>query len=427
MQSIPKQSSQSWLDQAEKVIPGGVNSPVRAFNGVGGTPVFIDHAEGAYLYDVEGNRYIDYVGSWGPMIAGHAHPHVIDAVQNAASHGLSYGAPTPGEVTMAERLCELIPGMDQVRLVNSGTEATMSALRLARGATGRDKVIKFAGCYHGHGDSFLVEAGSGALTLGVPSSPGVPSVLADLTITLPYNNSEKVREVMAELGDEVAAIIVEPVAGNMNCILPDKGFLECLRECCDTHGSVLIFDEVMTGFRIALGGAQEVFGVSADLVTYGKVIGGGMPLGAFGGKRGLMQKIAPAGPVYQAGTLSGNPVAVAAGMANLDLIMVDGFYTELTAKAQALVKGFDTVAVEKGLPFSSVSIGGMFGIFFSDEETVSSFEQVMACDLERFKQFFHSMLSSGYYFAPSAYEAGFISQAHSDEDIQSTIAAFRNA
>ncbi len=416
-------TSEYWLNRAELKIPGGVNSPVRAFAGVGGTPVFIDKAEGAYLIDVEGKRYVDYVGSWGPMIAGHAHPHVIEAVQRAASRGLSYGAPTPGEVTMAERLCELIPNLDQVRLVNSGTEATMSALRLARGATGRDKVIKFTGCYHGHGDSFLVNAGSGALTLGVPSSPGVPAQLADLTISLPYNDSDAVRQVMADMGNEIAAVIVEPVAGNMNCILPLPGFLETLRECCDDHGSVLIFDEVMTGFRVALGGAQTVFGVSADLMTYGKVIGGGMPLGAFGGKRELMQQIAPTGPVYQAGTLSGNPIAVAAGMANLDLITEPDFYPQLGQSTAALVDGIQQAAEQTGVPMTSVSVGGMFGLFFTDQNSVSTFDQVSNCRLEQFKAFFHGMLDRGHYFAPSAYEAGFVSAAHSNSLIESTVAA----
>ncbi len=419
------QTSQAWLARAEQKIPGGVNSPVRAFTGVGGTPVFIERATGAELIDVAGRHYVDYVGSWGPMIAGHAHPHVIQAVQQAASRGLSYGAPTPGEVSMAERLCELIPMLEQVRLVNSGTEATMSALRLARGATGRDKIIKFAGCYHGHADSFLVNAGSGALTLGVPSSPGVPAALADLTITLPYNDSEAVRSLMQDMGDEIAAIIVEPVAGNMNCIPPLPGFLESLRECCDEHGSILIFDEVMTGFRIALGGAQQVFGVTADLVTYGKVIGGGMPLGAFGGKHALMQQIAPAGPIYQAGTLSGNPIAVAAGMANLDLITVDGFYPQLAIGTAALVNGLQQAARAQGVALATVHIGGMFGVFFSDLDKVTTFEQVMACQLDVFKQFFHGMLERGHYFAPSAYEAGFVSAAHTPAVIQSTVDAAR--
>jgi len=415
--------SEIWMQRAQQHIPGGVNSPVRAFAAVGGTPVFIERSEGACLIDVDGNRYIDYVGSWGPMIAGHAHPHVIEAVQQAATRGLSYGAPTPGEVTMADRLCALIPGLDQVRLVNSGTEATMSALRLARGATGRDKVIKFAGCYHGHGDSFLVNAGSGALTFGVPSSPGVPAALADLTVTLPYNDIDALHELMDEIGDQVAAIIVEPVTGNMNMIKPLPDFLQALRVRCDQHGAVLIFDEVMTGFRVALGGAQQVFDVRADLVTYGKVIGGGMPMGAFGGKRELMQQISPTGPVYQAGTLSGNPIAVAAGMANLDLITADGFYEQLGSKTETLVQGIQQAADQAGVAMATVSLGGMFGLFFTDQQTVTSFAQVQACDLQRFKRFFHGMLERGHYFAPSAFEAGFVSQAHDHATISATVAA----
>jgi len=415
--------SEIWMQRAQQHIPGGVNSPVRAFAAVGGTPVFIERSQGACLIDVDGNRYIDYVGSWGPMIAGHAHPHVIEAVQQAATRGLSYGAPTPGEVTMADRLCALIPGLDQVRLVNSGTEATMSALRLARGATGRDKVIKFAGCYHGHGDSFLVNAGSGALTFGVPSSPGVPAALADLTVTLPYNDIDALHELMDEIGDEVAAIIVEPVTGNMNMIKPLPDFLQALRVRCDQHGAVLIFDEVMTGFRVALGGAQQVFGVQADLVTYGKVIGGGMPMGAFGGKRELMQQISPTGPIYQAGTLSGNPIAVAAGMANLDLITADGFYEELGSKTEQLVQGVQQAADAAGVAMATVSLGGMFGLFFTDQDEVISFAQVQACDLQRFKHFFHGMLERGHYFAPSAFEAGFVSQAHDHDIINATVAA----
>lgn len=416
-------SSSEWIERARRHIPGGVNSPVRAFQAVGGDPVFFDRAQGAYLFDVSDKRYIDYVGSWGPMIAGHAHPHVIKAVQDAAAKGLSFGAPTPGEVTLAERICELVPGLDMVRMVNSGTEATMSALRLARAATGRDQVIKFEGCYHGHGDSFLVKAGSGALTLGVPSSPGVPKALADLTITLPFNDLEAVKSTMAEQGDQVAAIIVEPVAGNMNCIPPAPGFLQGLREVCNQHGTVLIFDEVMTGFRVALGGAQSLYGVEPDLSTFGKVIGGGMPVGAFGGKEVLMSQIAPSGPVYQAGTLSGNPVAMAAGHANLDLITADGFYEDITAKAQRLMAGFKAAADQAGVPLATISVGGMFGFFFTSEESVSSFEQASACDLEAFKRFFHAMLENGVYLAPSAYEAGFISQAHSDQDIQDSIDA----
>ena len=420
-------SSSEWIERARRHIPGGVNSPVRAFQAVGGDPVFFERAEGAYLFDVSERRYIDYVGSWGPMIAGHSHPHVVKAVQEAAAKGLSFGAPTPGEVTLAERICELVPGLEMVRMVNSGTEATMSALRLARAATGRDQVIKFEGCYHGHGDSFLVKAGSGALTLGVPSSPGVPKALADLTVTLPFNDLNAVAETLKAQGDQVAAIIVEPVAGNMNCIPPAPGFLEGLRSLCDEHGVVLIFDEVMTGFRVALGGAQALYNVTPDLSTFGKVIGAGMPVGAFGGKKTLMEQIAPSGPVYQAGTLSGNPVAMAAGHANLDLITEEGFYASISEKAQRLMDGFKTAADKAGVPLATVAVGGMFGFFFTEDESVSTFEQASSCDLDAFKRFFHAMLDRGVYLAPSAYEAGFISQAHNDDDIEATIAAAAEA
>lgn len=420
-------TSSEWIERARRHIPGGVNSPVRAFTGVGGDPVFFERAEGAYLFDVSGRRYIDYVGSWGPMIAGHAHPHVIQAVQQAAARGLSFGAPTPGEVTLAERLCALVPGLDMVRMVNSGTEATMSALRLARAATGRDAFIKFEGCYHGHADSFLVKAGSGALTLGVPSSPGVPKALADLTITLPYNDLEAVRSTMAAQGKQIAAIIVEPVAGNMNCIPPVPGFLEGLRELCDEFGTVLIFDEVMTGFRVALGGAQGYYGVQPDLSTFGKVIGAGMPVGAFGGKKALMEQVAPSGPVYQAGTLSGNPVAMAAGHANLDLISEPGFYEGVSAKASALMEGLKQAADDAGVPLATVAVGGMFGFFFTQAAQVSSFAEATTCDLAAFKRFFHAMLERGVYLAPSAYEAGFISSAHSEADIADTVAAARES
>lgn len=414
------------LDRARAHIPGGVNSPVRAFNGVGGDPLFFERAEGARLFAVDGRGYIDYVGSWGPMIAGHAHPDVISAVQQAAARGLSYGAPSPGEVTMAERLCELVPSLDLVRMVNSGTEATMSAIRLARAATGRDRIIKFEGCYHGHADSFLVKAGSGALTLGVPNSPGVPSVLADLTMTLPFNDLEALRQALIVSGDEVAAIIVEPVTGNMNCILPAEGYLEGLRRLCDEHGVVLIFDEVMTGFRVALGGAQDMFDVTPDLSCFGKVIGAGMPVGAFGGKRELMELIAPLGPVYQAGTLSGNPVAMAAGLANLDLICAPGFYDALTEKTAMLIEGLRGASAETGVPMAFSQAGGMFGFFFSDAAEVTSFEQVMACDQDAFKRFFHGMLDAGIYLAPSAFEAGFVSQAHTEADLRETIASARD-
>ncbi len=408
---------------AQAHIPGGVNSPVRAFRGVGGDPLFIERASGAYLFDADGRRYIDYVGSWGPMILGHAHPEVIQAVQQAIGRGLSFGAPTEIETRMAERVCELVPSMDLVRMVSSGTEATMSAIRLARGYTGRDRIVKFEGCYHGHSDSLLVKAGSGALTLGQPSSPGVPAALAEQTITLSYNNAEQVRETFAALGGEIACIICEPVAGNMNCIPPEPGFLQTLREVCDTHGTVLIFDEVMSGFRVALGGAQALYGMQPDLTTLGKVIGGGMPVGAFGGRREIMEKIAPLGPVYQAGTLSGNPVAMAAGLATLELIAEPGFFERLGATTEALTDGLLAMAEIAGVALSANQVGGMFGIFFTDAGRVSDFAQATACDLARFKAFFHAMLRHGVYLAPSAFEAGFVSAAHSDEDIGATLAA----
>ncbi len=414
-------SNSELLARVRARIPGGVNSPVRAFNGVGGEPVFFQKAQGSRLYDLTGRAYIDYVGSWGPMIAGHAHPDIVRAVQNAAAKGLSFGAPAPSEVIMAERLCELVEAMDMVRMVNSGTEATMSALRVARAATGRDKFIKFEGCYHGHADAFLVKAGSGALTLGVPSSPGVPVATANLTITLPFNDAEAVRQMLEVQGDQIAAIIVEPVAGNMNCIPPSGGYLEALRRLCDEHGCVLIFDEVMTGFRVALGGAQALYGVTPDLSTFGKVIGGGMPVGAFGGKRELMELVAPSGPVYQAGTLSGNPVAMAAGLATLDLITAPGFYEKLGAKTEQLVSGLRQASLDAGVPMAFSQVGGMFGMFFTSLSEVSSFRQVMKCDVEAFKKFFHGMLEGGVYFAPSAFEAGFISSAHTEQDIADTV------
>ncbi|SIT71181.1 glutamate-1-semialdehyde 2,1-aminomutase [Ectothiorhodosinus mongolicus] len=408
---------------AQKHIPGGVNSPVRAFKGVGGEPVFIDHASGAYMVDADGKRYIDYIGSWGPMICGHAHPEVIEAVREAAVRGLSFGAPTGLETQLADRVCELVPSMDMVRMTSSGTEATMSAIRLARGFTGRDKIIKFEGCYHGHGDSLLVKAGSGALTLGVPNSPGVPAALAEHTLTLDYNNADQVRELFARMGDEIACIIVEPVAGNMNCIPPLPGFLECLREVCDAHGALLIFDEVMTGFRVALGGAQALYQVTPDVTTLGKVIGGGMPVGAFGGRRDVMQHVAPIGPVYQAGTLSGNPIAMTAGLKTLELLSAPGFHDRLTAKTKTLVDGIMAVAKNAGVPMTSNQVGGMFGLFFTDQPTVSNFAEVGHCDTARFGRFFHAMLDKGVYLAPSAYEAGFVSIMHSDEDLQQTIDA----
>jgi len=415
--------SHDLFEQAQKHIPGGVNSPVRAFRGVGGDPVFVEHASGAYFFDPDGKRYIDYVGSWGPMILGHAHPEVIAAVAEIIKKGLSFGAPTALETEMADRVCELVPSMDMVRMVSSGTEATMSAIRLARGYTGRDKIVKFEGCYHGHSDSLLVKAGSGMLTLGEPSSPGVPASLAEHTITLNYNDIEQVRETFAKIGDQIACIIVEPVAGNMNCIPPLPGFLEGLREVCDQHGTVLILDEVMTGFRVSLGGAQGHYGITPDLTTLGKVIGGGMPVGAFGGKREIMEKIAPLGPVYQAGTLSGNPVAMTAGLKTLELISAPGFFETLTAKTTTLVEGLLAQAKQAGVPVTANQAGAMFGLFFTDTPTVSNFAQATTCDQEAFKRFFHAMLDRGVYLAPSAFEAGFVSAAHTDDDIEATITA----
>lgn len=411
------------FEQAREHIPGGVNSPVRAFTGVGGNPVFVERAEGAYFYDSDNQRYIDYVGSWGPMILGHAHPEVIDAVKTAAERGLSFGAPTEIETRMANKVCELVPSMDMVRMVSSGTEATMSAIRLARGFTGRDKIVKFEGCYHGHSDSLLVKAGSGALTLGVPTSPGVPADTAQHTLTLTFNDAEEVRRVFAEMGEQIACVIVEPVAGNMNCIPPEPGFLEALREVCDASGSVLIFDEVMSGFRVALGGAQAHYNVRPDLTTLGKIIGGGMPVGAFGGRREIMEHIAPLGPVYQAGTLSGNPIAMAAGLTTLELISEPGFYEALGRKTQALTEGIEAAAQSADIPLTSNRVGAMFGFFFSDESHISRFAQVGNGDLERFKAFFHGLLKRGVYLAPSAFEAGFVSAAHSDQDIADTVAA----
>ena len=415
--------SSELFTAAQKHIPGGVNSPVRAFNGVGGDPVFFKKAKGAYVYDEDGNQYIDYVGSWGPMIVGHAHPDVLKSVQDVMQNGLSFGAPTELETQMADKVCELVPSMDMVRMVSSGTEATMSALRLARGYTGRDKIVKFEGCYHGHSDSLLVKAGSGALTLGVPTSPGVPAALAEHTITLSYNNIEEVKQTFKKLGDQIACIIVEPVAGNMNCIPPVAGFLEGLREVCDEYGSVLILDEVMTGFRVSLGGAQGYYNIKPDLTTLGKVIGGGMPVGAFGGKREIMEHIAPLGPVYQAGTLSGNPVAMAAGLATLNIISQAGFYETLTKQTTKLVDGLKERAEKTNIPLTTNQAGAMFGFFFTEEKKITTFEQVSACDAERFKKFYHGMLAEGVYLAPSAYETGFVSNAHSDEDIEKTLDA----
>ena len=415
--------AQQRFQLAQQHIPGGVNSPVRAFKGVGGEPIFVDRAEGACFFDPDGKRYIDYVGSWGPMILGHAHPEVIEVVRETAGRGLSFGAPTEIETLMADKVCELMPSIELVRMVSSGTEATMSAIRLARGFTGRDKIVKFEGCYHGHSDSLLVKAGSGALTLGEPSSPGVPASLAEHTITLQYNDAEQVKQTFAEIGGQIACIIVEPVAGNMNCIPPVEGFLQTLRQVCDQSGAVLIFDEVMTGFRVGLGGVQGLYGIKPDLTTLGKVIGGGMPVGAFGGKREIMEKIAPLGPVYQAGTLSGNPVAMAAGLKTLELISRPGFFGEISTKVHTLVEGIMEVADNAGIAMTENHVGGMFGLFFTDEDQVSDFAASTACNQEQFKAFFHGMLDEGIYLAPSAFEAGFVSAAHTYDDLTATIQA----
>jgi glutamate-1-semialdehyde 2,1-aminomutase len=411
------------FEEASRYIPGGVNSPVRAFRGVGGEPLFIARAQGACIWSADGRRYLDYVGSWGPMILGHAHPAVIAAVREKAMLGLSFGAPTEIETTLARRICELVPSIELVRMVSSGTEATMSAIRLARGYTGRSTIVKFEGCYHGHSDSLLIKAGSGALTLGVPTSPGVPAELAAHTVTLTYNDVAQLRAAFAELGPRIACVIVEPVAGNMNCIPPVPGFLETLREQCTRHGAVLIFDEVMTGFRVARGGAQQLYGVTPDLTTLGKIVGGGMPVGAFGGKREIMQQIAPLGPVYQAGTLSGNPVAMAAGLATLDGLDTPGFYDALAESTERLVSGLGQAASRAGVPFATNHVCGMFGLFFTGAGRVTSYADATACDVERFKRFFHGMLDEGIYLAPSAFEAGFVSAAHTPVDIDATIAA----
>ena len=413
--------SETLFEQAKRSIPGGVNSPVRAFRSVGGTPRFIARAQGAYMWDADGNRLIDYVGSWGPMVAGHAHPEVVAAVQAAAVDGLSYGAPTAIEITMAEKICELMPSIEMVRMTSSGTEATMSAIRLARGYTGRNCLVKFEGGYHGHGDSLLVKAGSGALTFGQPSSPGVPAELAQFTLTLDYNNSEQVREVFAQRGHEIACVIVEPVSGNMNCIPPVPGFLETLRDVCNDSGAVLIFDEVMTGFRVALGGAQAVYNVQPDLTTLGKIIGGGMPVGAFGGKRAIMECLSPIGAVYQAGTLSGNPIAMTAGLKMLEIIARPGFYETLSAKTTYFTQGLQQAAQAAGVPFLTQQVGGMFGLFFTNESRIDTYQQVTACHIEQFNRFFHGMLAHGVYLAPSAYEAGFVYNAHTTADLDETI------
>lgn len=414
------------FNKAQQFIPGGVNSPVRAFKGVGGEPLFIATAKGPHMFDVNGKSYIDYIGSWGPMIAGHSNENVLAAVHAAVDRGLSFGAPAEAEVTLAEQICDMIPSIDLVRMVNSGTEATMSAIRLARGFTGRDKIIKFEGCYHGHADSFLVKAGSGVLTLGIPGSPGVPDAVADLTLTVPFNDLESLSQLMAQVGDEVAAIIVEPIAGNMNMIEPAEGYLQGMRQLCDQYGSVLIFDEVMTGFRVAKGGAQALYDVKPDLTTFGKVIGGGLPVGAFGGRKDIMSHIAPSGPVYQAGTLSGNPLAMAAGSAMMNIISTDGFYDYLSQQTKALVDGLQTVADEAGVPFSTCNQGGMFGVFFR-EQKAQGFADLSECDEAHFKRFFHAMLKAGVYLAPSAYEAGFVSSKHNDDIIEQTLTAAKEA
>jgi glutamate-1-semialdehyde 2,1-aminomutase len=416
--------NQELFEKSQQLIPGGVNSPVRAFRSVGGTPVFFKKGSGSRLWDEDGKEYIDYVGSWGPMILGHAHPEVVAAVQKAAADSLSFGAPTARELEMAELITQIVPSMEQVRLVSSGTEATMSAIRLARGFTGRSKILKFEGCYHGHADSLLVKAGSGALTFGQPSSAGVPAELAAHTLTLAYNDNAAVESLFAQIGSEIACVIVEPVVGNMNLIAPQNGFLQVLRDQCTKHGAVLIFDEVMTGFRVALGGAQQLYGITPDLTTLGKVIGGGLPVGAFGGRKDIMNFLAPLGPVYQAGTLSGNPVAVAAGLATLRLIQAPGFHEQLGTQTGKMVNGLIAAAKEAGIPFSAQHVGGMFGIYFSTN-CPTSYDEVMQSDKEAFNRFFHGMLDEGIYLAPSAFEAGFVSAAHTDLDIEKTIEAAR--
>jgi len=418
--------NESLFERAQKVIPGGVNSPVRAFRAVGGTPRFFERAAGPHLWDADGRRYIDYVGSWGPMVVGHTHPAVVAAVQAAAARALSYGAPTAEETQLAERLCELVPSLERVRLVSSGTEATMTAILLARGFTGRKRIVKFEGCYHGHADALLVKAGSGALTFGNPSSAGVPEETAAHTVVLNYNDTAQVRELFSRQGKDIAGVIVEPVAGNMNLVLPAAGFLEALREECTRHGAVLILDEVMTGFRVALGGAQAHYRIKPDLTTLGKVIGGGLPLGALGGRREIMEKLAPLGPVYQAGTLSGNPIAVAAGLATLQLVVQPRLLERVEATTRALVQGLTAEARKRGVTFSAQSIGSMFGLYFRDAPP-KSFAEVMQCDRERFNKFFHAMLEQGVYLAPSAYEAGFVSAAHGDAEVDATLAAAREA
>ena len=420
------QRSQALFKRAQALLPGGVNSPVRAFKSVGGEPFFVQRADGPHLFDVDGNRYIDYVGSWGPMIVGHNHPAVREAVEKAVRDGLSFGTPCPAEVTMAETITGLVPSCEMVRMVNSGTEATLSAIRLARGATGRQRIVKFEGCYHGHGDSFLVKAGSGMLTLGVPTSPGVPGGLSELTSTISYNDFEGATKLFDGIGGEIAAVIIEPVVGNANCLPPREGYLQHLRELCTRHGALLIFDEVMTGFRVALGGAQARYGITPDLSTFGKIIGGGMPVGAYGGRRDLMEQIAPSGPIYQAGTLSGNPVAMAAGLAMLELVQAPDFHADIERRTNALCDGFEAAAGEAGVALTTQRVGGMFGLFFTGEK-VDTYAQAVACDSAAFNRFFHAMLERGVYLAPSAFEAGFMSSAHDDGVIEQTLVAAREA
>lgn len=415
--------STALFSRAQSFIPGGVNSPVRAFKGVGGTPVFIQKAQGAYIYDTDENQYVDYVGSWGPMILGHNHPSILNAVLKAAENGLSFGAPTPSEIDLAELVCNIIPSIEMVRMVSSGTEATMTAIRLARGYTGRDKILKFEGCYHGHSDSLLVKAGSGALTLGQPSSPGVPEDFAKYTLTAEYNNLDSVKALFEQYPDSISCVIIEPVAGNMNCVPPKSGFLQGIRELCDKYGALFIIDEVMTGFRVALAGAQSYYGVTPDLTTLGKVIGGGMPVGAVGGKKAIMEYLAPTGPVYQAGTLSGNPIAMAAGLACLNELKKPGNEQQLVIKTEKLCLGLKSLAEKHHVPFVVNYVGGMFGIFFTEQQEITSYAEVMKCDTEKFKIFFHKMLEQGVYLAPSAFEAGFMSLAHTDEDIERTLSA----
>ena len=415
--------STALFSRAQSFIPGGVNSPVRAFKGVGGTPVFIQKAQGAYIYDTDGKQYVDYVGSWGPMILGHNHPSILNAVLKAAENGLSFGAPTPSEIDLAELVCNIVPSIEMVRMVSSGTEATMTAIRLARGYTGRDKILKFEGCYHGHSDSLLVKAGSGALTLGQPSSPGVPEDFAKYTLTAEYNNLDSVKALFEQYPDSISCVIIEPVAGNMNCVPPKSGFLQGIRELCDKYGALFIIDEVMTGFRVALAGAQSYYGVTPDLTTLGKVIGGGMPVGAVGGKKAIMEYLAPTGPVYQAGTLSGNPIAMAAGLACLNELKKPGNEQQLAIKTEKLCLRLKSLAEKHHVPFVVNYVGGMFGIFFTEQQEITSYAEVMKCDTEKFKIFFHKMLEQGIYLAPSAFEAGFMSLAHTDEDIERTLSA----